>query len=345
MTDVVAALIWDKNRFLICQRPANKKRGLLWEFVGGKVEPGETKQQALIRECREELAIDLTVEDVFLEVVHSYPDITIRLTLFHGRIAAGIPQMLEHNAITWITPDQIPEYDFCPADKEILELIQLRSKLFSMADLSYKQFQGSLLPTVSAERIIGVRVPALRRLAKDRTVFSNEFLTQLPHKYYEEDMLHAILISSLQDTDATINALDSFLPFVDNWAVCDTIAPQAFRSKPECLIPKVIQWLASDHPYTVRYAIGVLMKYYLDDAFVQSHLDLVAEIKSDEYYVNMMRAWYFATALSKQYDSTLKILERNTLDTWTHNKTIQKAVESFRITPEQKQFLRKLRRK
>ena len=126
MTEVVAALIWDENKFMICQRPAHKARGLLWEFVGGKVEPGETKEQALIRECREELAVTLRVGEVFMEVTHEYPDLTVHLTLFHATIAEGVPQMLEHRDIKWITPDEIPNYDFCPADEEILENIQKR---------------------------------------------------------------------------------------------------------------------------------------------------------------------------------------------------------------------------
>lgn len=341
MTDVVAALIWDQNKFLICQRPPNKARGLLWEFVGGKVEPGETRQEALMRECREELAIDIAVEDVFLEVIHTYPDIKIRLILFNAVIASGPPQLLEHNAIAWITPDEIPQYPFCPADKEILELIRLRSDLFSMQDEGYKHFQSALLPTVSSERIIGVRVPMLRKFAKQ--VNCDTFMSQLPHKYYDEDMLHSILISSLSDANSVIRALDTFLPYVDNWAVCDTISPKTFSAHPETLPEKIGQWLHSDHPYTVRYAVGVLMKYYLDDAFVPSMLQTVAQIKSEEYYVNMMRAWYFATALAKQYPWAISVLEEKQLDSWTHNKTIQKAVESFRITSAQKEYLRSLR--
>lgn len=341
MTDVVAALIWNEDKFLICQRPEHKARGLLWEFVGGKVEPGETKQQALIRECREELAINLTVKDIFLEVIHNYPDIEIRLTLFNAEIASGTPQILEHNDITWITADQIPQYTFCPADKEILELIQLRTNLFSHQDDAYKQFQSSLLPTIPAENIIGVRVPILRKLAKQ--VNCDAFMAHLPHKYYEENILHAILISSLPDVDTTIQALDRFLPYVDNWAVCDTISPKVFTECPDCLLDKVKEWLSAEHTYTVRYAIGVLMKYYLGDMFSPSLLNLVCELKSKEYYVNMMRAWFFATALAKQYESTIKLLEAHVLDKWTHNKTIQKAVESFRITADQKEYLRSLR--
>lgn len=342
MTEVVAALIRKENKFLICQRPKHKARGLLWEFVGGKVEPGETKQQALIRECKEELAVELAVKDVFLVVVHSYPDIRIRLTLFNAEIISGSPQKLEHNDIAWITADQISQYKFCPADKGILELIQLQSRLFTLSDEKYRRFQSSLLPTVPVERVIGVRVPVLRKLAKQVDI--NHFLVHLPHKYYEEDLLHSILISNLKDPSAAIQALDTFLPHVDNWAVCDTISPKVFATHPEELPNKIRQWLRSEHPYTIRYAIGVLMKYYLDDAFSPSLLNLVAEIESDEYYVNMMRSWFFATALAKQYEFTIGILRENKLDRWTHNKTIQKAVESLRIAPEQKVYLRSLRK-
>lgn len=345
MTEVVAALIWDSCRFLICQRPENKSRGLLWEFVGGKVEPGETKQQALIRECREELAVEIAVNDVFLEVVHAYPDITIKLTLFNAAITSGVPRLLEHNNIAWITPNEISQYAFCPADKEILELIRLRTDLHSLQDTEYKTFQSRLIPTVEPDRIIGVRVPRLRKIA--RTMYTEKigFLSHLPHKYYEEDILHAVLISDLTDYQATVQALDAFLPYVDNWAVCDTLSPKAFSSHPDELRQKVSRWICSQHPYTVRFGIGVMMKYYLDDAFDPSDMDLIIQIKRDAYYINMMRAWYFATALAKQFDYAATVLIENKLDLWTHNKAIQKAVESLRITDEQKAYLRTLRRK
>jgi len=351
MTDVVAALIWDNDRFLACQRPAHKARGLLWEFVGGKVEPGETKEEALIRECREELDVTIRVGNVFMELVHVYPDLTVRLTLFNASITSGTPKMLEHNDIRWITTGQINDYVFCPADDAILlrlKLVQngLQAELLSLEDQVYKQFQCSLMPTVLPDHVIGVRMPALRRLAKRIRKEGREsvLLNCLPHRYYEENNLHGILLSHLQDYSQTIDELDRFLPYVDNWATCDLLSPIAFRSCPEGLTEHVQRWLCSDHPYTVRFGIGVLMKYYLDSAFSAAHLSWVASVKSNEYYVNMMSAWYFATALTKQPEATLPLLTGHRLDPWVHNKTIQKAVESFRISQEMKVYLKTLRR-
>ncbi len=355
ITDVVAALIWDGYRFLVCQRPASKKRGLMWEFVGGKVEPGETKQQALIRECSEELCVVISTGDIFTELIHEYPDVTIRLTLFHATITSGTPQKIEHNDIRWITTDEIPNYQFCPADKEILKKLMLeyspvnltlQERLLAMQDREYKAFQCSLIPTVPPDDVIGVRMPALRSFGKKlhRTQEGTTFMQTLPHTYYDENNLHGVLISEMTDFKEAVDALDQFLPFVNNWATCDLISPKAFRGHPEKLPLKAKQWLASDHVYTVRFGVGVLLKHYLDGSFAPEHLAWVSKIRSKEYYINMMIAWYFSTALAKQYDSALPYIERNCLDTWTHNKTIQKAIESYRITFEQKEYLRTLKR-
>lgn len=348
MTDVVAALIWDNDRFLVCQRPAHKKRGLLWEFVGGKVEPCETLQEALIRECREELAVSVAPEDIFMEVFHEYPDITVRLILFNTTIVEGQPRMLEHNDIRWITTGEIDDYSFCPADKDILAVLKTtqnrtQASLYAHRDDTYKTFQLSLLPGMDPKRAMGVRMPVLRRLAK--SICSISQLGPLPHRYYEEDCLHGILINDLRDFDETVAALDAFLPYVDNWAVCDLISPKAFKNHPDGLIFHVQHWLKSSHPYTVRYGIGVLMKFYLDEAFLKEFPQMVADIRSDHYYVKMMAAWYFATALAKQYDSIIGYLTNRCLDPWIHNKTIQKACESYRISSEQKVFLRSLKLK
>ena len=349
MTEVVAALIWKNDRFLACQRPVHKARGLLWEFVGGKVEPGETKEEALIRECREELAVTVQPGTVFMELTHVYPDLTVHLTLFNARILQGEPQMLEHNAIKWMTTGEIPDYSFCPADEEILrELMKiqngLQAELLALSEPDYRDFQCSLMPTVSRDRVIGVRIPALRKIAArmNREGESGEFLKALPHRFFEEDILHAIMSSGIQDP---IPELERFLPYVDNWSVCDTLAPKAFRKEKAKLISHVQKWLQSEHSYTVRFAMGVLMRYFLDDCFSVRHLQLVADSITEDYYVKMMAAWYYATALAKQYDYTVTLLEENRLPVWVHNKTIQKAVESFRVTEEHKNYLRTLRKK
>jgi len=347
MTDVVAALIWDKDRFLACQRPAHKARGLLWEFVGGKVEPGETKEEALIRECREELDITVVPGSVFMELVHEYPDLTVRLTLFNASISKGVPKKLEHNDLRWITTDQIPEFKFCPADVEILErLMQIRSgiqaQLISAADPAYREFQRKLIPTAPPESVLGVRVPVLRSLASQmrRPGEGEWFLKQLPHTYLEEDYLHAILISQLKDP---LPALEQFLPHVQNWAVCDAISPKAFGAPSPELMEHVKSWLKDSRPYIRRFGLGVLMKYFLEDRFEPDHLTLAASVNADDYYVKMMIAWYFATALAKQYDEAVKVLENRLLEPWVHNKTLQKALESYRVTQAHKEYLKSLK--
>ena len=352
MTDVVAALIWDGNRFLACQRPAHKARGLLWEFVGGKVEPCETPEDALIRECREELDVTVRVGDVFMTLVHEYPDLTVQLFLYNAVIAKGVPKKLEHNDIRWITTSEIDTYDFCPADEEILKKLKtidngLQATLFSLADPKYKAFQCGLMPTVPTDTVIGVRTPALRKVAAslEGTEDAETFLSSLPHKFYEEDNIHGILINRMKTCSQAITALDTFLPYVNNWATCDLISQKVFCDHPEELLKKVRSWLKSDHPYTVRFAIGVLMKYYLQFDFSPEQMDWICTVTGDDYYIKMMQAWYFATALSKQYDHALSVLKQNRLSLWSHNKTIQKAIESHCISDAKKAYLKTLKRK
>ena len=224
---------------------------------------------------------------------------------------------------------------------------QLRAELFSLQDTDYKAFHSKLMPTIDPETIIGVRTPALRALARQLQklpgIDLDVFKANLPHKYYEENNLHAFLIEQCRDYDTCIWELDCFLPYVDNWATCDMMRPKCFKRHTKELLCKVEQWLASGHTYTVRFAIETLMVYFLDEKFDPCYLAMVAEVQSDEYYINMMIAWYFATALAKQWDSTLPYLTERRLPLWIHNKTIQKAVESYRITPEQKELLRGLR--
>ncbi|MDO4633682.1 MAG: DNA alkylation repair protein [Eubacteriales bacterium] len=227
--------------------------------------------------------------------------------------------------------------------REIQDLIK---ELFENQDLDYREFHASLNPTVQKEHIIGVRTPVLRAMAKKlkNSETAEIFLSELPHIYFEENQLHAFLISETRDYDQLLIQLERFLPHIDNWATCDQLRPKLFKKHPAGLIEQVCRWLASDHTYTIRFAIGTLMSYYLDDAYEQRYLDRVSRVHSDEYYVNMMTAWYFATALAKQYDDAVMVLEDGRLDQWVHNKTIQKARESFRITADQKEYLKTLKR-
>lgn len=218
-------------------------------------------------------------------------------------------------------------------------------RLFSLQDCEYAAFQTKLTPGIPAEAFIGVRVPELRKLAKEIVKEGNfeEFLKELPHKYYDENMLHGMIISEIKDYDYCIAEVEKFLPYIDNWAVCDTLSPKVFKKNRTRLIEKVKEWSASDKVYTCRFGMGTLMGHFLDTDFKPEYLEIPAVIRSDEYYVNMMTAWFFATALAKQWEATIPYIENNRLDVWTHNKTIQKARESFRITDEQKEYLKSLR--
>ncbi len=217
--------------------------------------------------------------------------------------------------------------------------------LFAMQDTKYRDFQSKLIPTASKEMFIGIRTPALRDYAKKMVKAGGyeEFLGTLPHKYFDENQLHAFILSEIKDFDKCVEYVDAFLLYVDNWATCDQMSPKVFKKNRDKLLPKIREWIASDKTYTVRFGIGMLMQHFLDDDFKEEYLRLVAGVKSEEYYINMMVAWYFATALSKQYDATIPYIEKRVLDPWTHKKTIQKAIESCRITDEQKEYLRGLR--
>ncbi len=224
--------------------------------------------------------------------------------------------------------------------------MDIQERLFSMQDLGYRDFQAKLMPTVDQAKIIGVRTPQLRAFAKELagSPEAEQFLETLPHTYYEEDNLHGELIVRMKDYDICIAALNRFLPWVDNWATCDMIRPKVFAKHRDELLGEIRRWLASDSTYTVRFGIGMLMVYYLDEAFLPEYLDMVSGVQSEEYYIKMMIAWYFATALAKQYEAALPFIEKQSLEIWTHNKAIQKSIESRRITPEQKAYLRGLKR-
>lgn len=222
---------------------------------------------------------------------------------------------------------------------------EVQSRLFSMRDSGYKEFQSKLIPTVEPDTIIGVRTPELRKFAKEfaKQPEAEEFIKILPHKYFDENNLHGFLIETIKDYDKLISELGRFLPYVDNWATCDLMRPKVFKNHLPELLGQIRLWVKSENTYTVRFGLEMLMTFYLDADFRPEYLDIAAGVKSEEYYVNMMTAWYFATALAKQYEAAVPYIEQHRLDSWSHNKAIQKAVESRRITPERKEYLKTLK--
>ncbi len=219
------------------------------------------------------------------------------------------------------------------------------SKLFELQDLKYQKMQTTIIPTVDASSIIGVRTPELRKLAKEfaRREEAQDFLNDLPHRYFEENQLHAFIISEIKEYEICVEELNRFLPFVDNWATCDQMSPKIFKKHRPELLEQIKAWILSDQAYTVRFGIEMLMQHFLDENFDPAYPEMVSKLRSKEYYVNMMIAWYFATALAKQYDAVLPYMENKRLDIWTHNKAIQKSVESYRVTPEHKEYLKSLK--
>lgn len=332
-------------------------RELKWELAGGKIEKGETAFDAIVREIREELGMSITPVSVFGDTTYAYPDITVHLTVINANVSEGETKLLEHNAIAFIKPDEIDTFDLCPADKEILkkgfdleksvepEIGRIRERLFSMAEKEFGEFSSKLMPTVEKQRIIGVRTPLLRAYARELygTEDGERFLHSLPHKYFEEDNLHAFMLERVKEFPKSIEMVDKFLSYVDNWATCDQLSRKSFKKYPESTLGYVDKWLKSSETYKVRFAVGVLMTNFLGENFDESIPMRVAEIRSDEYYINMMRAWYFAEALVHRYDSVVKIIEEDVLDRWTHNKAIQKAMESRRISDEKKAYLKSLK--
>jgi 3-methyladenine DNA glycosylase AlkD len=223
---------------------------------------------------------------------------------------------------------------------------EIEDILFKNKDEAYAAFTRKLQPTLAPERIIGVRTPVLRKLAKQISGedYGLQFLGECPHTYFEENQLHGFIISGRKDFAQCMDELEQFLPYMDNWATCDQTSPKIFKKYRQELLPYITKWLSSDHTYTVRFAIGMLMQHFLDEDFAPVYLDMVAGVKSGEYYVNMEIAWYMATALAKQWESTVPYLEQREMDVWVHNRTIQKARESYRITDAQKEYLRTLKR-
>ena len=223
----------------------------------------------------------------------------------------------------------------------------LYRKLYDLQDLKYRDMQIKIIPTVEPESVIGVRTPELKSIAKDILKDGNYmgFLEELPHRYFEENQLHAFIISGIKDLNECMEDLETFLPYVDNWATCDQMSPKIFRKHKDLLLTHIIEWIDSEKTYTVRFGVGMLMEHFLDDDFDPLYPEMVAKLRSEEYYVNMMIAWYFATALAKQYESILPFIEEKRLDDWTHNKAIQKSLESRRITEEQKLYLKSLKKR
>ena len=224
-------------------------------------------------------------------------------------------------------------------------MTEIQKRLFELQDEKYRDFQVKLIPTVDPATVIGVRTPELRKLAKELSKKDDidAFLKTLPHDHFDENQLHAFILSGMKDFTKCMTGVCGFLPFIDNWATCDQLSPKVFGKNKAELLAYINEWLQSDETYTIRFAAGMLMEHFLDDDFDIKYPEMVAAIESDEYYVNMMRAWYFATALAKQYDRVISFIEEKRLDKWTHNKTIQKSVESYRISPEQKTYLKSLK--
>ena len=221
------------------------------------------------------------------------------------------------------------------------------NSLYAMRDNAYRDFNSSLIPGIDKNSFIGVRTPNLRAFVRNmvKDGVAGEFIERLPHTFFEENQLHAFILSACRDFDSAIMAVDKFLPYVDNWATCDQMSPKIFAKNTNKLLPYIKKWIKSKHTYTVRFGVLCLMRYFMDDGFDEKYADMVANIKSDDYYINMMRAWYFATALAKQYERVFPYFVDNRLDMWTHNRAIQKAVESFRVSDRHKADLRALRRK
>ena len=226
-------------------------------------------------------------------------------------------------------------------NKEIVKI------LYSCADKAYKDFQSKLIPCIDCHVFIGVRTPVLRKIAKDmvKSGTYKDFISKLPHKYFEENQLHAFVLSEIRDFNVVIDEIGRFLPYVDNWATCDQLSPLGFKKNSDKLLTYIQKWIKSKHVYTVRFGVLCLMRYFMDDKFDIKYVDIVADIKSKEYYINMMRAWYFATCAAKHFDEILPYFRDGKIDDWTCSRAIQKAIESYRVIPEHKVRLRQIKGK
>ncbi len=353
--DVTAAVFYQDNRILLMRRGQGHSYAGGWEYPGGKVEPGESGEACIRRELHEELGIDAEIGVLMAQWERPEPGEAFRLRAYRVLSYQGEITLTDHDRMEWVPLERLTEHEQLPADlelsRQIAQVFSTRNRIVQeleqLQDKPYAQFQRKLLPTVSPERVIGVRTPELRRLAKrlDAAGEGRDFLLALPHETFDENQLHAFLISRIPDFEACVQAVETFLPYIDNWAGCDQLSPKVFGRNTPLLLPHVKAWLQSPLPYTVRFGMGMLMQHYLEDDFRPEYPAMVAAVDSGEYYVQMMQAWYFATALAKQYDAIVPYLEQGKLSRWVHNKTIQKAVESLRIDPERKAYLKTLRRK
>lgn len=351
---VVAAIIFRKDKVLVCQRAPEKKRGLKYEFPGGKQEKGETAEQALKRECMEELGVEIRVKELYFVRNFDYSDISVRISFFLAEIESGEPKAIEHTLVKWVTRHETMDLDFCSADSIVAEMLnskpsesEIRNELLAMQDKDYASFTLKLVPNLIPETVIGIRMPSIRNYAKQmikagQPLALERFMGCLPHKYFEENNLHAALIMGEKDINSCFRRLDEFLPYIDNWATCDMLQPSVLMKHPEDTLLHIDHWLKSNFTYSVRFGLHTLMRY-LDDDFDISILERAASVRSDEYYINMMIAWFFATALAKRYDETLCYIKSRKLSQWTHNKAIQKARESLRVSAEHKQELKELK--
>lgn len=352
--NVAAAIICREDRILVCQRAEKKAHGLKYEFPGGKQEKGETAEQALMRECMEELGIVLSAPELYCVRDFDYPDVRVRISFYLTGIEEGEPRAIEHACIKWVTRVEALEMDFCSADSMIVKMLnarpnecEIRNELFAMQDKEYALFNAKLIPNIASETIIGVRMPMLRAYAKKllktaEPLAIERFMDCLPHKYFEENNLHAALMMGEKDMDRCIERLEKFLPYIDNWATCDMLQLPILMKHPEETLKHIDRWLASERTYTVRFGLGMLMKYLGKD-FEAGILERAAAVRSEEYYVNMMIAWFFATALTKHYDEALVYIKEHRLAHWVHNKAIQKARESRLVSEEHKVELNKLK--
>lgn len=345
---VAAAIITQNDRILVSKRPIGKARALQYEFPGGKLEKDETAEAALIRECREEMGIELKNLAFFTSLSHDYGDIRVFLSFFFAQ-TDDEPMELEKQNLVWADKTELLSLDLCPADRLAAEMIvdplgKVTAGLYIMQDVPYGDFTSKLLPNLERRNIIGVRVPEIRKYAKQLKQHDPEaaeaFLHSLPHRYYEENNLHAYLIGEEKDQNKCIELMREFLPYVDNWSTCDTFSLKALGKDKRKTLIFADELISSGETYSVRYGIGILMKFFLKDDFDTGITDRVADIRSEEYYVRMMQAWFFATALSLRYAESLEYIKNRRLCAWVHNKAIQKAVESRRISDDRKDELR-----
>lgn len=345
---VAAAIITENDRILVSQRPIGKARALQYEFPGGKLEKGETAEAALIRECREEMGIELKNLVFFTSLSYDYGDIRVFLNFFFAE-TDDEPMELDKQNLVRTDKAELLALDLCPADRLAAEMLvdplgSITAELYSMQDVPYGDFTARLLPNIDRRSVIGVRMPEIRKYAKRLRRHDPEtaeaFLHSLPHRYYEENNLHAYLIAEEKDQNKCMELMREFLPYVDNWSTCDTLLPKALGKDRRKTLSFADELISSGETYSVRFGIGILMKYFLKDDFDTGILDRVADICSDEYYVRMMQAWFFATALTFRYAESLEYIKNHRLCAWVHNKTIQKAVESRRIGDEKKDELR-----